>query len=118
MYVDETYNLAVRTKFKYERTTEAVAVLSLGLFALGLAALFVIFAAVSPPQRAVDLDCPRRILLGLYFTVFTFTQLVHVPGTTRRQSIERCRFRCESSSSLDHFVLESSSRHKAEPALG
>lgn len=74
-YVDETHNLAVRTNFKYERTTEAVAVFSLALFAFGLAAVLVFIAAVSK-DRPVELDWLQRTLLALYVGGFSFIELV------------------------------------------
>ena len=48
-YVEETYNLAVRTSYKYGRTREAVAVLRPTLFALGASVVLAAAIATAPP---------------------------------------------------------------------
>jgi hypothetical protein len=48
MYVNETHNLAVRTDFKYNRTTEAVATFTVGVLALGVAIILAVAASGYP----------------------------------------------------------------------
>src|SRR5262249_3623701 len=75
MYVEETHNLAIRTNFKYERTTEAIATFSLALFAFGLAVILVFSAATTGGNAAVTPDLTLRLLLAAYVAVFSFIEL-------------------------------------------
>lgn len=63
--IRETHNLADRTNTKYDRTTEAAALLSLSLLAFALAIIFVTIAAGSAPgQRPIHLNALSRVIVG------------------------------------------------------
>jgi hypothetical protein len=99
MYRNETHNLAVRVDFKYARTNEAVAILSLGLLAFG-ATVLLFFAAVTAPCRGVQpagtcsspvefgaiLRATLATLLGLY----VFGQLL-VQFRQNHMTVDRAR---------------------------
>ena len=61
----ETHNLADRTNTKYDRTTEAAALLSFSLLAFALAIIFVTIAADNSPSRQpIHLDTLSRVIIG------------------------------------------------------
>lgn len=89
--VRETHNLAVRTEFKYQRSNEAVAVLSFGLLSFLASAILILFAswqlkiANSSTASAVaplKLNWTIRLILSAVF--FTY-YLLQVLGTQRSQ---------------------------------
>jgi hypothetical protein len=74
--IDETHNLATRTRFKYDRTSEAVALLSFALLSFGLAAFFVAVAAMSPAQEKIELEPAHRVMVGLIVGAYCGLQLL------------------------------------------
>ncbi|HET8683895.1 MAG TPA: hypothetical protein VFM54_18795 [Micromonosporaceae bacterium] len=74
--VRETHNLGVRTTFKYDRSTEATAVLSYSLLAFGLAVLFIAIAAGAPGTGVVQLSPLHRCLVGAMFGCYCGLQLL------------------------------------------
>lgn len=74
--IREIHNLAVRTRFKYIRGTEAVSILSFSLLTLGLAASFVAIAAATPGDNPIDLDAFHRVILGLLLGGYGAMQLL------------------------------------------
>ncbi len=86
--VHETHNLAVRTIFKYDRSSEAVSLLSLSLLAFSLAVMFVAIAAGEPHNaRPVHLETIHRALIGLLYGCYAWLQLV-IRTRRSRQAIE------------------------------
>ena len=79
--VGETHNLAVRTQFKYGRTSEATAVFNLALLSLSMTIVFCLTAstiAVAPEGSAATvarLPGWTRFVLGGVAAVFYFLQL-------------------------------------------
>lgn len=75
----ETHNLAVRTRFKYERMNEAVAVLSFALFSFALSAVLVLVAVVHPTDGVdappVDLNLTARLTLAVVIFGYVWLQL-------------------------------------------
>lgn len=79
-FVDEIYNLAVRTNHKYRRTGEAVALLRLTLFSLGAAVMFAGAVATAPPRPvapgepppAVTVDAGLTVGFAAYVAAYTF----------------------------------------------
>jgi len=75
--IGETHNLAVRTNAKHDRTTEAVAVLSLSLLAFALAIIFTVIAAgAGPSSGPVHLKAIDRILIGAVIGSYCGLQLL------------------------------------------
>lgn len=83
----ETRNLADRTNTKYDRTTEAAALLSLSLLAFALAAIFVGIAADSPGTKPIHLDTLNRVVIGVLIGGYCALQLV-ARLRSARQSID------------------------------
>lgn len=87
MYIRETHNLAVRTDFKYNRTTEATAILSFSLLALAFAVTLAIDGAASgcAPgsteicSSGVEMTAPALdtlgVIIGSYVFLFRVMQL-------------------------------------------
>lgn len=76
--IKETHNLALRTSAKYDRTTEAVSILSLSLFAFVLATVFVAIVASSPhTHKAVHLTLWQRTAIGGIFACYFWLQLIN-----------------------------------------
>jgi hypothetical protein len=72
----ETRNLADRTNTKYDRTTEAAALLSLSLLAFALAVIFVAIAADSPGARPIHLSTFDRAIIGVVIGGYCCLQLI------------------------------------------
>lgn len=83
----ETRNLADRTNTKYDRTTEAAAILSLALLAFALAAVFVAIAADTPGTKPIHLDTLNRIIIGMVIGGYCALQLI-ARLRSARQSID------------------------------
>jgi hypothetical protein len=84
--VGETHNLAVRTQFKYGRTTEAIAVFNLALLSLSCTIVLALTAASMPVVAPTTLDpypaqplpgfpAWPRFVLGVVVAIFYFVQL-------------------------------------------
>ena len=75
--VGETHNLAVRTQFKYGRTSEAIAVFNLALLSLSLTIVFCLTASTvtSGTLGAAELPHWARYALGATVAIFYFLQL-------------------------------------------
>ena len=75
--VRETHNLGVRTSSKYDRTTEATALLSLSLLAFALAIVFVASAAGGPAGTGpISLTLLHRVLIGGLIGAYCGLQLL------------------------------------------
>lgn len=90
--IAETHNLSGRTKFKYERGREAVAIFTLTLLFFALAATFQSFSAVAPPAPNTPIT-PLTLVwyhkLILATVVSTYLALVIAgPNRASRQSFE------------------------------
>jgi hypothetical protein len=72
----ETRNLADRTNTKYDRTSEAAALLSLSLLAFALAIIFVAIAADSPGVRPIHLSTFDRAIIGVVIGGYICLQLI------------------------------------------
>lgn len=91
--VKETHNLGLRTSAKYDRTTEAAALLSLSLLEFALSVIFVAIAAGSPSgDTPIMLQLWQRIILGGIFGCYFWAQLL---GRVRydRQAVNEAPFR-------------------------
>lgn len=73
--VKETHNLAVRTQYKYNRTTEAIVIFNLALLFMTLTVIYCLTAAVVASDQPVQLPSWSRWLLGTMFGLFFFIQL-------------------------------------------
>lgn len=78
--VRETHNLSVRTNFKYDRTTEAIAVFSAALLAFALAVSFTYLATTSDATGEADdpvhLGPVSRLALAAVLLVYAFALLL------------------------------------------
>ncbi|MGH7931262.1 MAG: hypothetical protein ACREQV_26120, partial [Candidatus Binatia bacterium] len=74
--VVETHNLSVRTNFKYDRTTEAIAVFSVSLLAFALAVTFTVLAAADQSTGAVVLSTNSRLLIALVLGGYAMVQIM------------------------------------------
>lgn len=88
-YVEETFNLALRTNHKYTRTNEAVAVLAFTLFSLGTAFVLASSIAASrhPGTDLVRLTWQARAALAAFVGVYVAIQVV----VARREHLLRLR---------------------------
>jgi hypothetical protein len=66
----------LRTKFKYERTSEAIALLSISLLAFALAIVFVAMAAASPDESPIVPRGGQHLLVALIFGLYCFIQVL------------------------------------------
>lgn len=86
MFVRETHNLSVRTSFKYDRTTEAIAVFSMSLLAFALAVIFGYLATISESagtiKDPINLGDPGRWLVASVLGLYIF---IHLLGRVRYQ---------------------------------
>lgn len=77
-YVDETYKLSVRCRYKYELRMEALAIFALALLTLVLAALFIAFASGDGPRShegIYRLTLSQSVILSATFALYAFSQL-------------------------------------------
>jgi hypothetical protein len=74
--VRETHNLAVRTDFKYQRSNEAVAVLSFAMLSFILAALLILIASQRPTTMPVNLNWTVKSILATIFFLYCWLQLI------------------------------------------
>jgi hypothetical protein len=75
--INETHNLGLRTSAKYDRTTEAVALLSLSLLEFALSVIFVSIIAGSPGgYKPILLELWQRIIIGGIFGCYFWAQLM------------------------------------------
>lgn len=75
--IKETHNLSLRTSAKYDRTTEAVSLLSLSLLAFALSVVFVGFLALgSGGNHAAALNLWQRAIVAAIFFSYSFLQLL------------------------------------------
>lgn len=74
--IRETHNLAVRTDYKYQRSNEAVAVLSFAMLSFILAALLILMASQHRNAASVDLNWTARAILATVFFFYCWLQLV------------------------------------------
>ena len=75
--IKETHNLSLRTSAKYDRTTEAVSLLSVSLLAFALSVVFVGFLALgSRGKYAVSLTLWQRAIVAAIFLSYSFVQLL------------------------------------------
>lgn len=73
--IRETHNLGVRTSAKYNRTTEAVSLLSVALLAFALSIVFVAIVAGTPSSsHAITLNWWQRIIVGWVFGSYVWMQ--------------------------------------------
>lgn len=76
--IKENHNLAVRTQFKYGRTSEAINVFNLALLFLSLTVILCATAATTPAGNggaAIDFPAPARWIASLMFGLYLFFQL-------------------------------------------
>ena len=74
--IKETHNLGLRTRAKYDRTSEAVALLSMSLLAFALGVILVAIVATAPPgMRPIHMTLLQRIILGGIFASYCWIQL-------------------------------------------
>ena len=101
--VRETHNLGLRTSAKYDRTTEAVALLSVSLLGFALSIIFVAIVASSPRgEKPIALELWQRCVIAGTFACYCWLQLIArirydrqaVDETPQRgtRSIDRRRF--------------------------
>jgi hypothetical protein len=86
--VAETHNLGVRTRAKYDRTTEAVGILSLALLAFALSVVLIAIVAMHPGGgKPVALKLFDRVMIGSVFGVYVWLQIL---GSLRyrRQAVD------------------------------
>jgi uncharacterized integral membrane protein len=91
--IRETHNLGLRTSAKYDRTTEAVALLSMALLAFALSVVFVaIIAGSSSGHGPIALKLWQRVIIGGIFGCYLWAQLL---GQIRysRQGVDEAPFR-------------------------
>jgi hypothetical protein len=75
--IKETHNLGLRTRAKYDRTTEAVALLSMSLLAFALGVILVAIVATGPPgMHPINMTLLQRILLGGIIASYCWIQLL------------------------------------------
>jgi hypothetical protein len=75
--IKETHNLGLRTSAKYDRTTEAVALLSISLLAFALAVVFVGIVAISPAHdRQISLALWQRVVVAAIYACYCWIQLL------------------------------------------
>ncbi len=74
--IKETHNLSLRTSAKYDRTTEAVSLLSVSLLAFALSVVFVGFLALRPGEHAISLTLWQRAIIATIFFSYSFMQLL------------------------------------------
>lgn len=75
--IKETHNLGLRTSAKYDRTTEAVALLSLSLLEFALSVIFVsIIAGSSGDDKPIMLELWQRVIIGGIFGCYFWAQLL------------------------------------------
>ena len=73
--VRETHNLGVRTSAKYDRTTEAVAVLSFSLLAFALSIIYVAIAVATPASaHTIVLNWWQRLIVAWIFGCYAWLQ--------------------------------------------
>jgi hypothetical protein len=73
--IRETHNLGVRTSAKYDRTTEAVGILSIALLAFALSIVFVgIVAATPETAQPIPLILWQRLVIGGVFGCYAWFQ--------------------------------------------
>jgi hypothetical protein len=104
--IRETHNLGVRTRAKYDRTTEAVGLLSLALLAFALSIVFVAIVAATPSSsEPIALNLWQRLLIGWVIGCYAWLQTLgqirynrqavdEVPDSDIR-SLERRKSRAE-----------------------
>ena len=78
--INENHNLAVRTQFKYGRTSEAISVFNLALLFLSLTVVFGATAAASNVAAGnglavIDFPTPARVVASMTFGLYLFFQL-------------------------------------------
>ena len=75
--IKETHNLGLRTSAKYDRTTEAVALLSLSLLEFALSVILVSIIAGTPgSDKPIMLELWQRIIIGGIFGCYFWAQLL------------------------------------------
>ncbi len=75
--IKETHNLGLRTSAKYDRTTEAVALLSLALLEFALSVVFVsIIAGSLGDNKPIMLELWQRVIIGGIFGCYFWAQLL------------------------------------------
>ena len=75
--IKETHNLGLRTSAKYDRTTEAVSLLSMSLFAFVLAIVFVAIVASSPQDhKPIHLSLWQHAVIAAVFAGYFWLQLI------------------------------------------
>jgi hypothetical protein len=73
--IRETHNLGVRTRAKYDRTTEAVCLLSIALLAFALSAILVAIVAATPSSsNAIVLNWWQRLVIGWVIGCYAWLQ--------------------------------------------
>jgi hypothetical protein len=73
--IRETHNIGVRTRAKYDRTTEAVGLLSMALLAFALSIVFVAIVAGTPSSsQAITLTWWQRLIIGWVFGCYAWLQ--------------------------------------------
>lgn len=115
-YVDETYNLAVRTNHKYTRTNEAVALLSFTFFALGAAFVLGVVAASTAraAEAPVSFGVEARVALATYAGAYVWLQIL----VARREHRLRLRTRGGGETEADtRRIAEFRTYQFAAPAL-
>jgi uncharacterized integral membrane protein len=103
--INETHNLGLRTSAKYDRTTEAAALLSFSLLEFALSVIFVSIVAGSSGNKPINLELWQRFIIGGIFGCYFWAQLlgrirydrqaVNEAPSRRVPSVERRQFRGE-----------------------
>jgi hypothetical protein len=85
--IKENHNLAVRTQFKYGRTSEAISVFNLALLFLSLTVVLFATGATSNGEPVIDFPAEARVIASLMFGLYLF---FHAQAHTRysRQTVD------------------------------
>lgn len=75
-FISEIHNLGVRTSFKYDRSNEAVAILSFSLLLFVLAGTFIAIAAATGGDNSITLGKYHRVIVGLILGGYCYLQLL------------------------------------------
>lgn len=85
LLIRETHNLGVRTRAKYDRTTEAVSLLSIALLAFALSIILVAIVAGTPSNsNAIVLTLWQRLIIGWVIGCYVWLQTLGRVRYTRQ----------------------------------
>ncbi|MBN9606218.1 MAG: hypothetical protein J0G30_06375 [Actinomycetales bacterium] len=82
--IKENHNLAVRTQFKYGRTSEAIGVFNLALLFLSLTVVLCATAAAGNGDAVIDFPPAAHAITSSMFGLYLFFQLQAIPRYSRQ----------------------------------